>query len=128
LIKAHCTDERWREVFLLATSLLPDASQFMMIFRRGVDELLKGDEKLKALLERTDKTSASIQAEMIKHRNVGLEWDLTQIQEALLADYLNARHLLQDCLKLATMPPDEKRAMLNSLYLPPAEAGNGQKA
>src|SRR2546423_2935308 len=26
LVKAHCTDKRWREVFLLTTSMLPDAS------------------------------------------------------------------------------------------------------
>ena len=34
LVKAHCTDKRWREVFLLTTSLLPDASQFMTTFRQ----------------------------------------------------------------------------------------------
>src|SRR5205085_9271193 len=45
LTKAHCTDERWREVFLLTTSLLPDASHFMKTFRHSVDELLEGDAK-----------------------------------------------------------------------------------
>jgi predicted NACHT family NTPase len=254
LIKAHCTDRRWREVFLLTTSLLSDASQFMMTFQRGVDELLEGDEKLRALLAGADKTPSSIQADpwlvrpgylfvelhydfkrirsdsvyrqgddyryverhyeksydrtitlaiklehatasncpfeitlvldlalglvrnrnsiatararaldvglnelaneldalsiptnhaaasewwefegklralMIKHRDIGHEWSLTEAQDAQLADYLDATGLLQDCLELAFMPPDEKRAMLNSLYLPPAQAGEGQNA
>ncbi|HKC66110.1 MAG TPA: NACHT domain-containing protein, partial [Pyrinomonadaceae bacterium] len=55
LIKVHCSDKRWREVFLLTTSLLPDASQFMMAFRRIADELLGGDERLRALLVWADK-------------------------------------------------------------------------
>lgn len=249
LVKEHCADGRWREVFLLTTSLLPDASQFMMIFRHIVDELLEGNEKLKALLTWADKKSASIQADpwlvrpgylsidlyyttrnldlygnllplylavdpessreldpkltfdieldavrshtrlvssrstivrhsaitsdlthirarardleldifanelaslslptkeapvaewqkfedewralMIKHRDVGHEWRLTETQELQLNDYINANYLLQDCLELATMPPDEKKAMLNSLYLPPAHMGEGQNA
>ncbi|MDQ3648823.1 MAG: NACHT domain-containing protein [Acidobacteriota bacterium] len=242
LIKAHCADGRWREVFLLTTSLLLDASQFMKTFRRGADELLEDDEKLRALLTWADKKSASIQANpwlarpsylfielyypsrnldlnlirrlgialarnldhireisldldlarsldrarnlarntdrahdlagflrlalardldlglpelakesaalslptdgaaatewkefadklralMIKHRDIGHEWDLTETQEARLAGYLNATRLLRDSLELAFMPPDEKEAMLNSLYLPPAQAGEAE--
>jgi hypothetical protein len=241
LVKEHCMDGRWREVFLLTTSLLPDASQFMKTFRRGVDGLLESDEKLRSILSWADKKAASIQAElwivrpyylyielyypsrnldldralsrdsdlalslyrnrdrdrdraldlslslsldlannqsrgfardlalasdrahglglhelakelaalllptrratiaewqefadklralMIKHRDIGHEWDLTDKQEAQLADYLNATRLLQDCLELAYMLPDEKKAMLNSLYVPLAKAGEGQE-
>lgn len=255
LVKAHCADRRWREVFLLTTSMLSDASQFMTIFRWSVDELLGGDEKLSALLAWADKRSASIKASpwlvrlrylfielfyrngghsitiaksgvfnpfldldlalahahasikassstfdqvidisrglnnalalahplaiifyinlnstlthartltqsldlarslelnelakelaaislstdeataaeyqefadrlrtlMIKHRDIGHKWGLKETQEARLANYINATRLLQDCLELAFMPPDEKKAMLNSLYLPP---------
>ena len=246
LVKAHCTDSRWREVFLLTTSLLPDASVFMSSFRRIVDELLKGDENLQSLLAWADKKSASIQdfpwivrpyylyidffypradhslahalglmrtsvtydstlnlddpgldldrtlehslayaldyartgtrffdlaqtrprshvfnlarararalalglnvfarelaalslptdetaavswqrfvdklrVLMVKHRDIGHDWNLTNIQVMLLNDYLNATRLLEACLELAFMPPDEKRAMLESLYLP----------
>jgi hypothetical protein len=253
LVKAHCADLRWREVFLLTTSLLPDASQFMMTFRHGVDKLLRGDERLRALLAHVDKKPASIQddpwlvrqyhlfvalystsrnfardlasdrardlirarardidldfdllqalnlasaivfdgglasdrtidfvctpdldldfidhahdrardlglselakelaalsvptdeaaiiewqefadklrALIIKHRNVGHEWNLTGTQGAQLADYINATSLLQDCLELDFMPPEEKKAMLNSLYLPPVQAEDGQNA
>lgn len=229
LVKEHSADGRWREVFLLTTSLLPDASQFMTIFRRGVDELLGGDEKLRALLAWADRKSASTQANpwlvresyllielyftnrdlslifnislehareygdldyylaltffvtrtrrralslgralsragnlgldelakeltalliptekaaapewheyadklralMIKHRDIGHELNLTNTQKARVAYYFNANGLLKDCLELATMPPDEKKAMLNSLYLPPAQAQDGQNA
>jgi hypothetical protein len=257
LVKAHCADKRWREVFLLTTSLLPDASQFMTIFRCGVDKLLGGDEKLTKLLEWAYKKSTLIQdhpwivrpsylsvgfyyeiyylsralafaltrtyrdldfdldlkfyfdnelarhlavardiahnlalpggiayahahtlsrdvpsnhnyvldlarslglkelikeldalllpadaatvAEWqefadklltltIKHRDIGYEWNLTEVQQGQLADYINAASLLQECLELAFMPPDEKKAMLNSLYLPPAQAEDGQRA
>jgi hypothetical protein len=69
-----------------------------------------------------------LQALIIKHRDVGHEWNLTELQEERLTNYLNATRLLQDCLELAFMPPDEKKAMLNSLYLPPAQAGEGQNA
>jgi hypothetical protein len=231
LVKAHCADRRWREVLLLTTSLLPDTNQFMTIFRRVVDEVLEGDEKLRSLLAWADKKSTSIkddpwlarpnclfielfypsqnddldsalalprdpadrnydldinlaralnpiygsdvdralnlardlaldlglnelakelaelsmptdktagakwqeftdrlQALMTKHRDIGHESDLTAVQEARLADYLNATYLLKDCLELAFMPPDEKREMLNSLYLPLAQAEDGQSA
>ncbi|HVF57012.1 MAG TPA: hypothetical protein VM934_12735, partial [Pyrinomonadaceae bacterium] len=202
LVKEHCTDGRWREVFLLTTSLLPDASQFMTTFRHVVDELLGYDEKLRELLTWADKKSASIQADSwlvrphylyvelfypsrargrardlaralaraldlatrlglnefaekladlvllknkaaaeewrefedklraltIKHRDIGHDWNLTEAQEARLADYLKATYLLQDCLELATMPPDEKKAMMNSLYLPPARADEKRDA
>jgi adenylate kinase family enzyme len=268
LVKAHCTDRRWHEVFLLTTSLLSDASQFMNTFQRTVDELLNADERLRMVLAWAGEKSASEQAApwiarpyylyielyypsqnlalksalasdldlartrdialgnalahthalarahfpadsfdsdiefartstsaiasdhdlarshdrecfrdlarararyidlaikmelhefvkdlttlslpteyalnsewlkfadklralMIKHRDIGHEWNLTNTQEARLADYLNATYLLHDCLELATMPPDEKKAMLNSLYLPPAQAGEGQEA
>ncbi|HZT58947.1 MAG TPA: NACHT domain-containing protein [Pyrinomonadaceae bacterium] len=59
LIKDHCADERWREVFLLTTSMLPDAGEFMRTFRRYVDEFL-GDEKLRDLFVWADNKSASI--------------------------------------------------------------------
>ena len=229
LVNAHCTDRRWSEVFLMTTSLLPDASQFIKTFRRGVDELLGGDERLTELLVWADKKSSSIpadpwlvrssylyvaflyvaqtlnidpaisndlhldrnlaiqysnirgaadfharyrdldfagdfdltreidfaremglnefaeelaalsiptggsaaaelkkfadqlQALMIKDRDIGHEWNLTETQEDRLDNYLKVAELLRDCLKLAFMPPDEKKTILNSLYLPTAK-------
>lgn len=226
-IYQHCSDRRWREVFLLTASLLSDARQFIATFRNGLDELLRGDEKLKALLAWANEKSASIEASpwlgrascliielyyrdsineldialelikafhlihdldrnlaillvhalepgyapafdkafantceiaydlgserlaeelralslptdkttgaerhqfanklrliMIRHRDIGHEWNLTKAQESRLADYIHATRLLQDCLELATMPLEEKKTVLNSLYLPPPQ-------
>jgi hypothetical protein len=248
LVKFHCGDSRWREVFELTASLLPDATQFIKTFRSSLDELLGGDEKLRSLLawaskraafieadpwmvrlhyllidlyypsltrsrarprtlgfsrardraharaqapasaldldldlgralgraldpapERahifashhahahhhalalgfnelakelaafslpTDKTTdaewakvaAQLRALMMKHRDIGHEWELTEEQEARLGDYLDSTDLLQDCFKVAFIPLDEKKAILNSLYLPPAQAVEGQNA
>lgn len=63
LVEAYCTDKRWREVFLLTTSLLSDASQFMKTFRYRVDELLRSDKRLRELLVWADKKSTSVQAD-----------------------------------------------------------------
>jgi hypothetical protein len=252
LVKGHCTDERWREVFLLTTSLLPNASQFMKSFRQAVDDLLGDDEHLRALLSWADNKSATfqttfwlarlnylfielyyrsrnfnlhlalalardrdldlalalalarardldldlalalarardldldralardrdrdldralalardrardlglnglaeevaalsiptdkafiteweafadrLQALMIKHRDIGHDWNLTGKQEARLVDYLNATRLMRDCLELAFMSKEEKEAVLERLYLPPAQAGEGPGA
>lgn len=266
LSQEYCADARWREVFLLATSMLGDACQFMAALKRGVDGLLEGDRTLRALWECAGRKSASITADplsvrrsyllielysirvkegpkddhafaraiervinlalalehdlarslnivphfasalsrelrhdptqpsthisdfdfplacavarsfdfglssdlapapapgfdglakalgalgvpsrvaaaaewqdfadkmralLIKHRDIGYEWNLTDKQKARLVDYLNATTLLKDCLELATMPPEEKEAMLNSLYLPPARSrGEGAR-
>jgi len=56
---------------------------------------------------------------IIKHSESGSGWKLTDEQESLLEIYLDATNLFQDCLELAFMPPDEKKAMLGRLYLPP---------
>jgi NACHT domain len=246
LVKEHCTDERWREVFLLTTSLLPDANQFMITFRRFINDLLGEDETVIALLMWADKKSALTQTDselaraiylrmrlmdtgrvvrysrtktrdfdnnavdnaidndfeiqldwvffalarwfdrkwypkvlacarklglneltkelqelaengleafwvmrdsgtvvprtvakslhdtlltiMFRHRNLVRWLNLTAAQEERVVAYFNATSLLEDCLELAFMPPDEKKAMLNSLYLPPAQADEGQNA
>jgi hypothetical protein len=240
LATTHCTDGRWREVFLLTTSLLPDASQFMVNLRHHIDESLGEDEKLRALLgwaykkstlmradpwlvrpsclyvdlhhscqtnalanaldlayskdldldrtltsalilsrdlaraagpdrahnpDRTrdlarafarardlglDKTTKefddlsiptygataeewqrfakTLQYLMLKHRDIGHEWNLTETQEERLANYINASRLLKDCLELAFMHPGEKKAMQFNLYLPPTHTGEERNA
>jgi len=50
LINAHHADDRWREVFLLTTSLLPDATDFLRLLKRSIDGLLDGQERLQRLL------------------------------------------------------------------------------
>ena len=58
LVKHHCADSRWREVFLLTTSLLPDATQFMAGFRKAIDELIQEDQGIVALLRWAAKKAA----------------------------------------------------------------------
>ncbi len=229
LVRAHCADWRWREVILLTTSLLPDASQFIKIFQCRVDEFIKIDEKLRSLLRWADKKAASIQADpwlarvsylsiilhysrqlsvhefprildlgfaldlalthtlisarnltgalvlandytraldlvrelglnkfakelaalsiptykatavewqeftdklralTIEYRDIGHEWNITAIQNVRMTRYIRATELLRDCLELAFMPPDDKKAMLNSLFSPPVKADEWQR-
>jgi hypothetical protein len=99
----------------------------------GFDELAEELDKSSIPLKETSETewqefAKRLQVLMIQHRDIGHDWDLTRRQETLLADYLDATGLLQDCLELAFMPPDEKKAMLNRLYLPPAQAADEQDA
>ncbi|HEX8559281.1 MAG TPA: NACHT domain-containing protein [Pyrinomonadaceae bacterium] len=224
LVNEHCMDRRWREVFLLTTSLLPDASAFMVKFRHRIDELLENDEELLSLLRWANKKAASIPAEpwlmrssylflefytndkglaagklalalpnidpaysfdymapifingpfleayqeriqfslqsarnlgwsrlaeeltallsstgidsprsrhehadrlralMVKHRDIGHKLNMTRQQELLFVSYLDATNLFKNCLELAFMPPEQKRTMLSSLYLPPGQA------
>ncbi len=252
LVKVHAADGRWREVLLLTTSLLPDATQFMRIFQQSINELLADDEELAGLSTGVAEKTALIQTDpqlgqlsylfielyyssrsealvlalthilpkvlslvstlnrdqarhlaldlalardyaldmdpartrdlavklaldlgldhehvhdlayslahdlglsvlaneltalslpsflntaalkkeftdkvrtlAIRHRNIGRGWNLTEEQEERLTDYLKSTDLLQDCLEVATISPEDKKAILNSLYLPPAQA------
>jgi predicted NACHT family NTPase len=63
LVEEHSTDVRWREVFLLTTSLLPDATQFMISFYEGTESLLSGDAALFDLLAWAKERSDAIQAD-----------------------------------------------------------------
>lgn len=46
VIEQHLTDARWREVFLLVASLLPEADTFFVMMRGVIDDLIRRDEKL----------------------------------------------------------------------------------
>jgi predicted NACHT family NTPase len=61
MVNHHCADSRWREVFLLTTSLLPDATHFMNIFRQTIDQLIADDAQLHALLSWATKKSSLTQ-------------------------------------------------------------------
>ncbi len=47
----HITEPRWREVILLTASLLSDADDFVSLFRTAIDDLVKSDAQLVALLQ-----------------------------------------------------------------------------
>lgn len=50
LIDNHLTDDRWREVFLLTASLLPQADDFFAGFSRAISGLITGDETLEEII------------------------------------------------------------------------------
>jgi hypothetical protein len=63
LVREHSKDDRWREVFLLTVSLLPDATQFINSFCDGAEAFLSGDEALYELLAWAERKSATLEAE-----------------------------------------------------------------
>jgi hypothetical protein len=127
---------RARELALDVAIAMMFAIQMGLNFARtfahdlGLNELAKELDELSipTTNEGRQEFSDTVQALMIKHRGIGHDWNLTEIQEECLANYLNATHLLEDCLELAFIPPNEKKIILNGLYLPPAQVGEGQSA
>ena len=49
-LSSHITDKRWREVFLLAVGMLPDADDLLKCMKVQVDSLVAGDEQLQRFL------------------------------------------------------------------------------
>lgn len=217
LIEQHASDPRWHEVFLLLTSLLPDATQFMHTFSRVLRETIKPDNRIEALLEwaekkaggskerrwhivrsyisiaiQTDPTlggrltssmtltlelipielqnevmlsaalilaelrfklfseisplytawgldeiiskdklivpntesaeiekqnfATSLRQSLLKHKDIGHKWNLTDEQQDWLADFIIANDLLRECLELAYMSPADKKNAQEGLY------------
>jgi hypothetical protein len=113
LVKEHCRDRRWHEVFVLTTSLLSDASEFVVMFQRVVDDLLGNDEKLRKLLEWAHKKSRSVQADPWLVRPNYLYMDLYYPNELLDRTMMHDRALLLDrALELAL---DRNRALDRTL-------------
>jgi hypothetical protein len=61
-----------------------------------------------------------LRAVMIKHRDIGHEWTLTNEKINKLASYFKANDILKSCLAVAAMLPTEKTELERSLYLPPS--------
>ncbi len=57
LVVQHSSDRRWHEVFLLLTSLLPDAGHFIRTFSRLLSESFKTDQRVRSLLNWVDHKS-----------------------------------------------------------------------
>jgi predicted NACHT family NTPase len=63
LIRKHSSDQRWHEVFLLLTSLLPDATEFIKTFSRVVAKFPEADGKIGAVLAWADKKASGQQTQ-----------------------------------------------------------------
>jgi len=60
LVTQHFDDYRWREVFLLVVSGLDNADVFFQSFKQAMDNLIKQDKELVALLQWVDKKANSV--------------------------------------------------------------------
>jgi predicted NACHT family NTPase len=58
----HMKDKHWREVFLLAVGILPNADDLVRLMKQQVDALLATDEKLQQFLVWGNEKSRSIEA------------------------------------------------------------------
>ena len=177
----HNDEQRWREVFLLTSSMLPDASKFLNSFRTKLDDFIRQDEVIVDLLKWATKrrNASNLKRRLAQEiyiyiglspslvdRDLDLAFDralahdrdhvralarqlhLSELEVDLkalikpensasnvkwrafataqiqhLINYFNATGLLKDCLALATMPPEKKEEILDSLFLPPQPLG-----
>ncbi|HXV97939.1 MAG TPA: signal transduction protein, partial [Anaerolineae bacterium] len=67
IIEQHLTDDRWREVFLLIASLLPEADTFIALMRGALDDLIRGDEKLVEMVRWVEKKATRDYAAFKSH-------------------------------------------------------------
>lgn len=58
---SNITNKRWREVFLLATEMLPDASFLLQLMKQEVDTFVSADNKLRDLLIWVREKSLSVE-------------------------------------------------------------------
>jgi predicted NACHT family NTPase len=60
---SHLTEERWREVILLAVEMLEDATELMQLMKQAVDQLLAEDERLQEYLQWLKAKADSLEGE-----------------------------------------------------------------
>jgi predicted NACHT family NTPase len=56
----HITDERWRQVFLLTVSMLPNAEDMLWAMKKKIDSRVANDEKIQDLLIWLSRKSQSV--------------------------------------------------------------------
>lgn len=82
----HIAEPRWREIFLLVTTMLPDEKDLLQLMEQKVEAIAAQDPKL--------------QEAIVNHCAVEYEWQLGIEQQRLLQHYNNANQLLSDCVNL----------------------------
>jgi hypothetical protein len=92
----HMGDARWREVFLLTASLLDNADAFFSLLKRAIDDLVKRDEHLVALLKWADNKAkaeeGSFQVALLRSFYCGLFLSIIPSNDhALTIDLARAR-------------------------------------
>ncbi len=88
----HITDPRWREVFLLTISMLPNADTLVQLMKKQIDAIMAQDPYLQDFLAWVSKQAIA------KHHNIQHDWHFSLEQQQLLQGYYDANRLLRDCL------------------------------
>ncbi|MEH2238642.1 NACHT domain-containing protein [Nostoc sp.] len=57
---SHITEKRWRQVFLLTVSMLPNANEILQLMKQKIDLLVAGDERLQYFLTWLHQKSSSV--------------------------------------------------------------------
>jgi predicted NACHT family NTPase len=60
---SHLTEERWREVILLAVEMLEDATELIQLMKQAVDQFLAKDKRLQEYLQWVERKTNSFSAE-----------------------------------------------------------------
>jgi len=63
MLVRHCTDAQWREVILLAASMVSDASHMIKVFRDAISKLVADYQRLRDFLCWADQKASTIEAE-----------------------------------------------------------------
>jgi hypothetical protein len=95
LVMKGCRDDRWREVFLLTTSLLADASKFMRTFRSAIDGLFRNDEKFWALFAWANKQSTNATCPWLTRLRLLEEQNLGHF-DGVIIDYYRACYVANE--------------------------------
>ncbi len=202
-IVSHITEKRWREVFLLAVGMSPNADRLLLLIKEKIDFIVANDQRSQEYLLWVKEKSLSVKLSykpaavracylsldlslsrsldldlsrslslsldpelknllqklreqlpnrqdwqesekwwlangkawceelrevMIKHRNIGHDWQFSNEQKELLQQYYDANKLLADCLKSDCYVSREVRQQIeDTLLLPIAEIKQRQQ-
>ncbi|MEP0857948.1 NACHT domain-containing NTPase [Trichocoleus sp. DQ-U1] len=62
ILSSNITEKRWREVFLLAIGMLPNAGDLLELMKKKTDALVASDEKIQQFLSWLNQKSLSVKA------------------------------------------------------------------
>ena len=112
----HLTEPRWRKVFLLTAGMLADATYLLQLIKQHIDALVDSNEQLQQFLIWLNPKSLSIQA---PYRNIGHQWQFSELQLEVFDQYYSANQLLVDCLKSGCeVTPTVREKIQETLLLP----------
>ncbi|MGP1384136.1 MAG: NACHT C-terminal helical domain 2-containing protein [Thainema sp.] len=109
-LAAHGSDKRWREVILLATEMLRDASLLLGPLKRTLDQLLAGSERLQQFLQEVCDRAAAPEFADFKPAAVrafcfDIDFDIDENRTVALAIDRTANRLV--CASFLTRMMDE---------------------